>query len=369
MRWFDSLVKGSIHSFEELTRDFGARFLTCSRVPKPLDSLLSMSMREGETLKTYFNRFYNEIDGDFKDVATFKDDKLGTIQPHDDALVVTVQISGYDVKRAMIDQGSGADIMYPDLFKGSMGAPPSQEGGSTVSMDIIVVDAFSSYTTILARPWLHAMGVVASMLHVNVKYITNGRVVELVGCQSTTRQCMVASVNHHIVELRSSEAGAIKEVFYLEWLANTVVVKKKSGKWRVCVDFTDLNKACPKAPFSIPRIDQLVDVTFGHSRMSFLDAFQGYHQIPWALSNQEKTAFLIPTGNFHYRVMPFGLKNAGSTYQKMVTRMFESRLGRNMGACIDDMVVKSKEETEHLLDLDDIFAILRRHKLHLNASK
>ena len=78
------------------------------------------------------------------------------------------------------------------------------------------------------------------------------------------------------------KAGAIKEVFYLEWLANTVVVKKKSRKWRVCVNFTDLNKACPKDPFPMPRIDRLIDATVGHRRMSFLDAFQGYHQISLA---------------------------------------------------------------------------------------
>ena len=81
------------------------------------------------------------------------------------------------------------------------------------------------------------------------------------------------------------QAGAIKEIFYSEWLANTVVVKKKNGKWRVCVDFTDLNKVCPKDPFLVPWIDQLVDATVGHPRMSFLDAFQGYHQIPLALAD------------------------------------------------------------------------------------
>ena len=117
--------------------------------------------------------------------------------------------------------------------------------------------------------------------------------------------------------------GVIKEVFYPEWLANTVVVKKKSGKWWVCVDFIDLNKACPKDPFLMPRIDQLVDATAGHPRMSFLDAFQGYNQIPLVLGDQEKTAFVTPIGNYHYKVMPFGLKNAGSTYQRMMTRMFE----------------------------------------------
>ena len=150
-------------------------------------------------------------------------------------------------------------------------------------------------------------------------------------------------------------------MFYPQWLANTVVVKKKTGKWRVCVDFTNLNRACPKDPFPMPQIDQLVNATVGHPRMSFLDAFQGYHQIPLALDDQEKTAFVTPVGNYHYNVMPFGLKNAGSTYQRMMTKMFE--------VYIDDMVVKSKLVSEHVMDLTSIFEILREHKLRLNVSK
>ena len=114
--------------------------------------------------------------------------------------------------------------------------------------------------------------------------------------------------------MKLKKVGAIKEVFYLKWLANIVVVKKKSGKWQVYVDFTDLNKDCPKDLFLMPRIDQLVDATARHPRMSFLDAFQGYHQIPLAIDDQEKTAFVTPIGNYHYKVMPFGLKNARSTY-------------------------------------------------------
>ena len=94
-----------------------------------------------------------------------------------------------------------------------------------------------------------------------------------------------------------------------------------------------MNKACPKDPFPIPQIDQLVDATVGHSQMSFLDAFQ------------EKAAFLTPTGNYHYRVMPFGLKNARSTYKRMVTRVFESQIGQNVEAYIDDMVVKNKVQS------------------------
>ena len=137
----------------------------------------------------------------------------------------------------------------------------------------------------------------------------------------------------------------------------------------MCVDFTDLNRACPKDPFPMPKIDQLVDATVGHPRMSFLDAFQGYHQIPLATDDQEKTAFVTPVGNYHYKVMPFGLKNAESTYQRMMTKIFEPQLGKNVEVYIDDMVVKSKLVSKHLADLMNIFEILRRHRLRLNASK
>ena len=165
------------------------------------------------------------------------------------------------------------------------------------------------------------------------------------------------------------QARAIKEVFYPQWLANMVVMKKKTRKWRVCVDFTDLNKACLKDLFPMSQIDQLVNATVSHPRMSFLDAFQGYHQIPLALDDQGKTAFVTPTGNYHYTVMPFGLKNAGSTYHRIMTKMFEPELGRSIEVYVDDMVVKSKVVSEHLGDLTNIFGILRKHKLRLNASK
>ena len=119
----------------------------------------------------------------------------------------------------------------------------------------------------------------------------------------------------------------------------------------------------------MPRIDQLVHAIVSHPRMSFLDAFQGYHQIPLALDDQEKTAFVTPIGNYHYKVMPFSLKNAGSTYQRMMTKMFEQQLGKNVEVYINDMVVKSKLVFEQVGDLTSIFEILKEHKLRLNASK
>ena len=107
----------------------------------------------------------------------------------------------------------------------------------------------------------------------------------------------------------------------------------------------------------------------GHPRMSFLDAFQGYHQIPLALDDQKKTAFVTPTRNYHYKVMTFELKNAVSTYQRMTTRMFKPQLGKNIEVYIDAMVVKSKAESEQVIDLGNIFEILRKHNLCLSASK
>ena len=100
-----------------------------------------------------------------------------------------------------------------------------------------------------------------------------------------------------------------------------------------------------------------MDATVGHPRISFLDAFQGYHQIPLTLNDQEKTTFVTPIGNYYYKVMPFGLKNVGSTYQMMMTRMFEPQLGKNIEIYVDDMVVKSKVVSEHLGDLETIFDI------------
>ena len=96
-----------------------------------------------------------------------------------------------------------------------------------------------------------------------------------------------------------------------------VLVKKANGKWRMCVDLTDLNKACPKDSFPLPKIDQLVDSTAGHGLLSFMDAFSGYNQIPMNEQDEENTTFITNMGLFCYRMMPFGLKNAGATYQRL----------------------------------------------------
>ena len=119
------------------------------------------------------------------------------------------------------------------------------------------------------------------------------------------------------------QAGAIREVEYPEWLANVVLVKKANGKWRLCIDFTDVNRACPKDSFPLPRIDLIVDATTGNELLSFMDAFSRYNQISMDPDDQEKTSFVTGQGTYCYRVMPFGLKNTGATYQRLVNRMFQ----------------------------------------------
>ena len=115
----------------------------------------------------------------------------------------------------------------------------------------------------------------------------------------------------------------IKESYYPSWLANSVLVRKPNGKWRTYVDFTNLNKAFPKDSFPLPRTDQLVDATLGHQLLNFMDAYSGYNQIPMHVPDQEHTLFIIDHDLYYYKVMPFGLKDVGVTYQYLVNTMFK----------------------------------------------
>ena len=165
------------------------------------------------------------------------------------------------------------------------------------------------------------------------------------------------------------EAGFIRKLDYNEWLSNVVLVRKKDGRWRMCVDFTDLNKACPKDSFPLPRIDQLVDSTSGHELLSFMDAFSGYNQIRMDSKDEAKTAFITDRGIYCYRVMPFGLKNAGATYQRLVNHIFANEIGRTMEVYVDDMLTKSVTIEEHIPNLRKTFTLLRQYQMRLNPAK
>ena len=165
------------------------------------------------------------------------------------------------------------------------------------------------------------------------------------------------------------QAGAIREVEYPEWLANVVLVKKANDKWRLCIDFTDINRVCPKDNFPLPRIDLIVDATAGHELLSFMDAFFGYNQISVDLDDQEKTSFVIAQGTYCYHLMPFGLKNAKTTYQRPVNRMFQKQIGTTMEVYIDDMLVKSTTAELHIAHMSEAFQILRNYNMKLNPTK
>ena len=164
-------------------------------------------------------------------------------------------------------------------------------------------------------------------------------------------------------------ARHIREIQYPEWLANVVLVKKANGKWRMCVDFTNLNKACPKDSYPLPNIDALVDSASGCKMLSFLDAFLGYNQIKMHPRDESKTTFMTETCSYCYKVMPFGLKNAGATYQRLMDKVLAPMLGRNVQAYVDDMVVTSHERGQHATDLEELFATISKYRFKLNPEK
>uniref|UniRef100_A0A2N9EU18 Integrase catalytic domain-containing protein n=1 Tax=Fagus sylvatica TaxID=28930 RepID=A0A2N9EU18_FAGSY len=164
-------------------------------------------------------------------------------------------------------------------------------------------------------------------------------------------------------------AGFIKPIQHPRWLSNIVPVKKKNGQIQCCVDFCNLNKACPKDEFPLPNIDLLIDSVVGHAMFSFMDGFSGYNQIFMSPKDAEKTAFRTPIGNFYYTVMPFGLKNAGATYQRTMTTMFHDMMHCAIEDYVDDIVVKSKTREDHFDILKKVFERCRLYKLKMNPLK
>ena len=165
--------------------------------------------------------------------------------------------------------------------------------------------------------------------------------------QALERQKFIAE------EIKKLEAaGLVTGVLHPTWLAKPVVVHKANGKWRLCIDFTDLNKACPKDPFLLPHIDQIVDSTSGCDLLSFLDAYSGYHQIFMAKEDEEKTAFITTCGTYCFVRMPFGLKSVGCIFLRAMQIGFEPQLHRKIEAYMDDIVVKIRDKSTLIQDLE-----------------
>nr|XP_023890638.1 uncharacterized protein LOC112002713 [Quercus suber] len=289
--------------------------------------------------------------------------------------MVTLRIEGHDIKRVLVDQGSGIEIMYLDLYKGlnlkpedlttydsplvsfdeeivtprGQIRPPVQAGSEVVKVDFIVVNAYSSYTAIVARPWLYALEVVSLTLHLKVKYPSGDQIEELVGSDDSEKFFQIGTQlppqekeelveflqrNVDVFTWNAYEAPGVDPSFICHYLnVNPSVTPKKQPHRRSFKNHSDAVK------------DEVMKLKQARA------------------IKEEKTAFVTLIGNYHYKVMPFGLKNVGSTNRRMITRIFEPQLGRNIEIYIDNMVVKSKLESEHINDLENIFEILRRHKL------
>uniref|UniRef100_A0A2N9H4C4 Uncharacterized protein n=1 Tax=Fagus sylvatica TaxID=28930 RepID=A0A2N9H4C4_FAGSY len=396
-------------------------------------------------------------------ISFSEEDARGTHQPHDDALVITINIAGFTTRRVMVDNGSSADILYLPAYQQMrldkdklrpMDAPLVGFTGDKVcpvgivtlpitvgthpktvskTVDFLVVNCPSAYNAIIGRPTLNRLRAVTSTYHLLLKFPTEHGIGEVRGDQIAARECYLASLGSggqnqtmsieeqkilvkpsgelDTIELedgrpeRTTKVGAdlppemkeslvqflkdnkdvfawshedmpginpsiishklnvdpslrpikqkrrvfapernnaimeegrtnswqrnfIREVFYPDWLANVVMVKKSTGK--------------------------VANVTI---------------QIVMDENDQEKTSFITSRGLFCYKVMPFGLKNAGATYQRLMNRMFHDQIGRNVEVYVDDMLVKSKEEDGHLDDLRETFQTLRKYQMKLNPSK
>jgi len=167
------------------------------------------------------------------------------------------------------------------------------------------------------------------------------------------------------------DAGFIRPCRYTEWISSVVPVQKKDGRWRVYVDFRDINRATPKDEYPMPVAETLINVAAGHKMLSFMDGNAGYNQFFMALEDISKTAFRVPgaVGLFEYLVMTFGLKNAGATYQHAMNYIFHDLIGKLVEIYIDDVVVKSMSAGGHLEDLHQVLEQTRKFGLRMNPKK
>jgi hypothetical protein len=169
---------------------------------------------------------------------------------------------------------------------------------------------------------------------------------------------------------RLLEAKFIREIKEATWLSPLVMMEKKDTKiYRMCIDFTALNKLCPKDYFPLPRIDQIIDSTACYERLLFLDAYSGYNQIRLKVEDEDKTAFITPHGVYCYMTMPFGLKTAGATYQRCMEACLKEQISRNVEVYVDDIVIKSVKADSLLDDLHRTFANLDHYSIKLIPKK
>ncbi|GKV18274.1 hypothetical protein SLEP1_g28679 [Rubroshorea leprosula] len=357
-------------------------------------------------------RKFDDVEWKNKPITFTYADLDTVVTPHNDPLVTSVMINNCEVQRVLVDTGSAPDIMYFHCFE-SLGLDSAllQKYDAVVSQSHLCMKfsthmgiatlrgnqevARHCYITSVTQPM---KGKDQTPEAIPQRIPDNQQVmgVEIVDNrpEDETRAAPVENVEEVLIDDRDpsrktyarnskfsistqAQHQSIEEtsgpeatkVDYYEWVANPVLVKKANGKWQMCIDYTNLNKAYLKDCYLMPSIDKLVEVASGNERLNLLDAYFGYHQVPMAFEDEEKTSFYAGDEIYCYVMMPFGLKNAGATYQKMVTIVFRAQIGRNLEVYVDDIVVKSLKAENHLADLDETFNNLKKNKMWLNPTK
>ncbi|GKV40104.1 hypothetical protein SLEP1_g47775 [Rubroshorea leprosula] len=379
--------------------------LMCKIFPSTLRAVISSLSHErfrDSLLKHHATTFSEFDDAAWKNQPiTFTSADLDAVfTPHNDPLVTSVLINNCEVQRVLVDIGSAPDIMYFHCFE-SLGLDPAllQRCGFPVSPMHEVPNSYGNSNatrqpgggqTLLYHLEDETRAVpVEDVEEVPIDDRNSSRKTQIgtrLSMEERAELIAFLRANNDVFAWTSVDMGerlqAIKEevekllqvgfvrkVDYCEWVANPVLVKKANGKWRMCIDYTNLNQACPKNCYPMPSIDKLVEAASGNERLSLLDVYSRYHQVPMAPEDEEKTSFYAGDEIYCYMMMPFGLKNVGATYQKMMTIVFRAQIGKNLEVYIDDIVVKSLKAKDHLVDLNETFNNLRKNRMRLNPAK
>ncbi|GJX10650.1 reverse transcriptase domain-containing protein [Tanacetum coccineum] len=374
--WFDELPPESIDGYKDLKAAFLAYFMQQKKYVKDPVEIHNIKQRDGETIEDFIERF------------KVKTERMKGAPE-------CMRISGF-MHRGDADHSTKAWMNFMIVrslspYNGIIGRPgireiqavPStahkmlkflvDEGIVIICSTILIPDECATVTT-SSKKILR----VAEVCHENLKVALHLNFLDqevaiggTLSVKGRTELCSHLKENLDIFKKRGQaperakdiqaevqklvEAGIMREVYYHDWLSNPVMVKKHDGSWRICVDFTDLKKACLQDCYPLPEINWKVESLYGYPFKCFLDAYKGYHQIQMAESDEEKTAFHTNQRVFCYTKMPFGLKNAGATYQRLVDKAFDSQVSRNIEVYVDDLVVKSHTEAEMLKDIDETF--------------
>ncbi|XP_059668774.1 uncharacterized protein LOC132313851 [Cornus florida] len=390
------------------------------------EELLRTWLRQAQLKRRIVNVHALHQQNAFAPIKFDRTDLLSVQIPYEDPLVVSLIVAECLVRRVLIDPGSSANVMprvmfdrleiEPEKLK-PIGNPllgfdgkwvepigmvklTVQVAERVLTESFVVMEIHPSYNLLMGRGWIHRVQGVPLTLHQVMRCLGPDGTKEPSPSKDgeeepsvlTTEPLLDVKIDHKKLDRTTRVGSRLTEeekLGLIDFLTRNADVfawshsdmpgispsvsyhslNKKNGKWRVCINFTNLNKAYPKDSFPLPRIDQIVDGITVYERLTFLDAYSSYNQIPMDPIDEEKTSFVTERRTYCYKVMSFGLKNAGATYLRLISKIFKSQMGRTVESYINDMVVKSKKKNDHLAHLQDVFDMLRQYGIKLNLAK